>query len=229
MITDSGQAGGMTENNESLLRPVAPDGDWRGNAIIGGRLEDDSVLAMGYLEAAEILVAHWKAGHRNDLLVVPILNLYRHGIELALKDEIREAAARLRADGVTDLDLTPEAVDERLARTHSIGELVDELNLDLRLLRLGPNNQLPDDALEVLNSLHLLDKTGQALRYSTVKTGDKKSKKLVRARPKETQFDLPGTAETLYDAGTLILHGVSGVLGDYAEYQAYLRQEADQG
>src|SRR5262249_26445836 len=69
--------------------------------------------------------------------------LYRHGIELALKDEIREAAARLRADGVTDLDLTPEAVDERLARSHSIGELVDELNLDLGRLRLGPNKRHP--------------------------------------------------------------------------------------
>jgi hypothetical protein len=71
-----------------------------------------------------------------------------------------------------------------------------------------------------------LDKTGQALRYSTVKAGDKKNKKLVPAGPKEMQFDLPGTAETLDDAGTLILHGVSGVLGAYAEYQAYLREEA---
>jgi hypothetical protein len=50
----------------------------------------------------------------------------------------------------------------------------------------------------------------------------------VRARPRERQFDPPGTAETLYDAGTLILHGASGVFGAYAEYQAYLRQEADQ-
>jgi hypothetical protein len=205
----------VTENNESLLRPVASDGDWRGNAYIGGPLEDDSGLAMGYLKAAEILVAYWKAGHRNDLLVVPILSLYRHGIELALKDAIREAAARLRDAGVSDPGLTREAVDERLAGTHSIGELVNELNLYLGRLRLGPENQLPDYALEVLNSLHLLDKTGQAFRYSIVKSGGKKNKKLVPARPKETQFDLLGTAETLYDAGTLILHGVSGVLGTY--------------
>jgi hypothetical protein len=131
-------------------------------------------------------------GHRNDMLVVLILNLYRHGMALALKDEIREAAARLRADGVTDLDLTPEAVDERLARTHSIGELVDELNLDFGRLRLGPDNQLPDDALKVLNSLQLLDKTGQALRYSTVKSGDKRTRSWCGPGPRRGSSICPG-------------------------------------
>ncbi len=30
---------------------------------------------------------------RNDAIVIPIIGNYRHGIELALKDEIRDAAA----------------------------------------------------------------------------------------------------------------------------------------
>jgi hypothetical protein len=216
----------MTDPNpkKSLLQPVAEGGDWRNTAFIGGRLENDGVLAMGCLDAANILVDHWKAGHRNDLLVLPILNLFRHGIELGLKDQVREAAARVRADGITEPDLTPEAVDRRLLTTHSIGKLVAELNTCLGRLQLGRNDRLPDEAVEALESLHLLDEQGQALRYSTVKIGRGKSSKLVRARPEQQKFDLPEVATMLYDAGTLILYGVSGVLGDYADYQADMRQ-----
>jgi hypothetical protein len=48
-------------------------------------------------------VERWKAGRRNDAIVIPIIYNYRHGIELALKAGIREAAACLRGDGVADL------------------------------------------------------------------------------------------------------------------------------
>jgi len=165
----------MTDDDtSSLLQPVPLGGDWRNTAIIGGRGENDSVLAMGFLEAAGILVDHWKARRPNDLLALPILALYRHAIELGLKDGIRAAAACLRADGAGESDLQPEAVENRLSGTHSVGKLVAELNTCLSRLELGPDNQLPADTIEVLNSLHLLDQSGQTFRYSTVKTGSGK-------------------------------------------------------
>lgn len=221
---DVGHSGRVNSDN-SLLQPVPEGGDWRNTAIIGGHGEDDGALAMGFLAAAEIVVARWKSGRRNDLLALPILSLYRHGIELALKDGIREAAARLRADGVSDPDLLPEALNDRLSRTHSIGDLVKRLDTYLGRLQLGPDNQLPADTVEVLNSLHLLDEKGQTFRYSTVKTGSGKNWKLVPARPDQQHFDLVTLAATLNDVGTLVLHGVSGVLGAYAEYQAEMRRE----
>ncbi|WP_149264390.1 hypothetical protein [Actinomadura sp. K4S16] len=213
----------MTSKDEPLLRPVAEDGDWRNTAIIG-YLEDDGALAAGYLDAAQVLIDHWNAHRPADHLVLPALNLLRHGIELALKHQIREAADRVRSDGITEPDLTPEAVEGRLSITHSISSLVTELNTYLARLHLGTNDKLPDDTMEVLESLHLLDEKGQALRYSTVKTGRGKNSKLVPARPEQQAFDFPAVAATLHNAGTLVLYGVSGVLDEYEEYQRDMRR-----
>jgi hypothetical protein len=141
------------------------------------------------------------------------------------KDGIRAAAACLRADGAGESDLQPEAVENRLSGTHSIGKLVAELNTCLSRLELGPDNQLPADTIEVLNSLHLLDQSGQTFRYSTVKTGSGKHRKLLRARPDQHHFDLGAVAATLQDAASLVLHGVSGVLEQCAEWQAEMLHE----
>jgi hypothetical protein len=64
-------------------------------------------------------------------------------------------------------------------------------------------------------ALHLLDETGQTLRYATVREKGKR----VAARPDEKQFDLLTAAAALHDVGTLVLYGVSGVLDDYGTYQ----------
>jgi len=208
-----------------LLRPVQSGADWRDTAIIGGPLEDDGVLADGFIHAADILVKHWKRSRPNDALVLPILANYRHSIELALKDGIRGAATCVRRDGHNDPELCPDVMNNQLSRTHSIGRLVEILNSLLGLLDLGADNQLPADTREVLDSLHLLDDSGQSLRYSTVKTGKGKSKKLERARADQQNFDLVRVASTLHEAATLLLHGVTGVLGQYEEWQAEMRQE----
>ena len=59
-------------------------------------------------------VERWKAGHRNDAVVIPIIFNYRHGIELALKEEIREDAAGLHRDGVTGPEVQADEVDQWL-------------------------------------------------------------------------------------------------------------------
>jgi hypothetical protein len=218
---DVGQAGGVT--GTPLLQPVPPGGDWRNTVIIGGASEDDSILAQGFLDAADILVEHWKNHRPDDTLVLPILNNYRHGIELGLKVAIRDAAARLREDGAADTDLQPSALDDELSRTHSIGDLVRKLNACLGRLQLGPDSQLPADTMDVLESLHALDESGQALRYSTIKTGRGNARRLVPARAAEQQFDLESVAAALSDAGTLVADGISGVLEQYAESQQAMR------
>jgi len=152
----------MTDDDaSSLLQPVPPGGDWRKTAIIGGRGENDSVLAMGFLEAADILVDHWKARRPNDMLALPILALYRHAIELGLKVGIRGAAGCLRAGGAGEPDLQYAAVENRLSGTHSIGKLVAELNTCLGRLELGPDNQLPADTIEVLTSPQISVSAGE--------------------------------------------------------------------
>lgn len=211
----------MTEEKGNLLlQPVPVGGDWQGNAIIGGSREDDGAMAAGFLEAGDILVEHWKSRGPNDLLALPIFANYRHGIELALKDAIRDAAACVWRDGVLDPRLHPDELDRRLAGTHAIGALVDELNGCLGRLQVGSENQqLDPDTLEVLDSLHALDEKGQAFRYSTVKTGKGKHVKLVQARPDHQHVDLVTTATALHDACVLVLYGVTGLLDEYREYQ----------
>jgi hypothetical protein len=210
----------VTPGIDSLLPADADDGDWRNTAIIGGPWESDGSLAFGFFELADAAVERWKAGHRNDAIVIPIIYNYRHGIELALKEEIREAATCLRHDGVTGPDVQDDEVDQWLSGIHSIEQLVNRLTKLLGQLKLGPGQQLPAETLDVLRKLHVLDQNGQAFRYSAVKTGPHGQRILERVRPGQQQFDLVAVAEALRDAGTMVLDGVSGVLGAYSDYQA---------
>jgi len=165
-------------------------------------------------------VERWKAGHRNDAVVVPIIYNYRHGIELALKAEIREAAVCRRRDGAAGPDLQTDKLDEWLSRTHSIEQLVDRLTELLSQLPLGPDQQVPTETLAVLGKLHVLDRSGQAFRYSALKAGPKNARVLEPVRPGQEHFDLVAVAEALHDAGTILLYGVSAVLEIYSDYQA---------
>jgi len=146
----------VTPGIDSLLSADADDGDWRSPAIIGGPWESDGSLALGFFKLADIAVEWWKAGHRNDALVIPIIYSYRHGIELALKEEIREAAACLRRDGVAGPDAQADEVDQWLSGIHSIEQLVNRLTKLLGQLKLGPGQQLPAETLDVLRKLHVL-------------------------------------------------------------------------
>ena len=202
-------------------------GNGRNMAIIGGPWESDSTLAMGFFDIADTAVERWKAGHRNDGIVIPIIYNYRHGIELALKDKIREAAACLREDGATDRDVQVAEVDKWVSVTHSIEQLVNRLTRLLGRLPLGPDQQLPAETLEVLKKLHVLDHHGEAFCYSAMKTGSGDARVLERVRPGQQRFDIVAVADALREAGTMVLHGVSGVLDSYAEYQAEMRSYAD--
>lgn len=218
----------MTSNQtKPLLTPTVGGGWWRDTAIIGGGREDDGALAAGYLEAARAVVEHWEKHRPNDQLVVPILALYRHGIELALKDGIRTAAACARRDGVAGPDLAAAKLDEDLAKTHSLGRLVQKLTELLDLLKLGEEQKLPADTLAVLQSLHVLDESGQTFRYATVKVGSGKARTFVTARPDQVHFDLPTVASRLDEVAAILLHGLSGVLEAYQEFQDEMREYAD--
>ncbi len=210
----------MTPSIDSLVSSGANGGDWRSTAVIGGPWESDSSLAFGFFELADAAVERWKAGHRNDTIVIPIIYNYRHGIELALKEGIREAAACLRRDGVAGPDVQADEVDQWMSATHSIEQLVNRLTKLLGQLQLGPGQQLPAETLTVLRKLHLLDHHGQAFRYSAVKTGSRHPRVLERVRPGQQHFDIVAVAEALREAGTMVLYGVSGVLDDYSSNQA---------
>jgi hypothetical protein len=161
----------VTSHQKPLLAPVSAGGSWRDTAIMGGSRENDGALGAGYVEAAHFLAERWKSHRPNDRLAVPILGIYRHGIEPVLKDGIRTAAEFARRDGDEDPALGPARPDEKPATTHSIGALAEKLTALLGRLGMGPGQELPADTLEVLQSLHVLDESGQTFRYAAVKAG----------------------------------------------------------
>ncbi|MBD2629350.1 hypothetical protein [Trichormus variabilis] len=85
-----------SQNNEfpPLFLPV--DTDWINNArIVNGHYRSEFYI-LGYKQAADILVNHvLSTGYDQDTLVYPIVFLYRHDLELLVKNIIENGAKYL--------------------------------------------------------------------------------------------------------------------------------------
>lgn len=216
-----GHAGQVTSGIDSLASSAAVGLDLGNTAFAGGPWETDAALAQGFFDVADAAVEHWRAEHRDDAMAIPIIFNYRHGIELALKAEIREAARCLRRDSDDDPAIQPSEIDRQLSAIHSIGRLADRLMELLGRLKLGPDQQVPAGTLDVLRKLHVLDETGQAFRYSAVKAGagPRRQRVLQQVRPGQEHFDIVAVANALRRTGTMLLYGVDGVLDAYSSWQ----------
>lgn len=127
--------------------------------------------ANAFKTAAEMLIDQHlgQTTFNNDSLVFPVLTLYRHGIELVLKDLIRLGLA----EGVYD-DTDRAAI---LGKHYDAGELSQDAVLTKhRLLPLWchalklitsvePGDELAGVAAELITQLHEVDEDGQTLRY----------------------------------------------------------------
>ncbi|MER6149346.1 hypothetical protein ABZ669_30630 [Streptomyces hirsutus] len=211
----------MDDPNDLTRLPLRRS-EWDSIAVLGGAEEDDLDLALGYLEAGAILASHWIRTGANDALPVPIYYQYRHAIELALKWNLRLAAACLRRDGVS---VPPEELDSFLTTSHAIAHLADRLNQYLGRLMPPPNDRIDPATQDTLDWLHQLDEKGQTFRYSTVKGG--KGQGLVRARPNQQRVDFDADVRRLHDAAWMLYAGCSGVLDAHAENQAEYYAECD--
>lgn len=207
------------EDGSSLLRTASQATDWWDLAVFGGAGEDDNHLAAGYRALANAGMAQWQqAPRRNraqDWIIVPILNAYRHSIELALKSGIRDAAACVRMSELEEPEGSPDAVERRLSTTHSLKDLAEWLRGLLGRLKLDQAGAVG----EVLGALHEMDTTGQTFRYSSVKEGRGAGLKFIPARPDELAVDFPATAAALDETAALLIDGLSLMLEYYAETQ----------
>ena len=163
----------------------AEDGRWLHNIVIDRFHESDGVLAAGYQRAAELVVAAWVDGETDDSLFTPLVLLYRHAIELELKEAIRAATSLAEARGERP-EFSFEEIDSRLASPKSGGgHDLTLLNSRLAtLLELVSCESLDDDVQAVLGELAQLDPTGETFRYSKVKGPGKANgpyRKMVRA------------------------------------------------
>lgn len=65
---------------------LASDSDWHNNACLNYMPDHGTAYTEGYRRAADILIKHIdESGRDQDFLVYPVLYLYRHHIELLIK------------------------------------------------------------------------------------------------------------------------------------------------
>jgi hypothetical protein len=202
---------------------VSPGGRRRHNAVLG-LFEDDAGLGYGFVSAGNALVEHWVEHGPNDAHLMPMITLYRHGLELHLKDCVRSAAACVRRDGDADPKLVRAEVDTWLSHTagHSLQSLSQRLDELLQKLNV---EQLPADTHTVLMSIHALDPRGDTFRYA--RTWDKQKGKYVpAARPGGTHIDVVSMGKHFDSVASLLGGGVASVLEQYAEYQREMEHDA---
>ena len=201
---------------------VRPDTPWPSVAILG-YMEDDSTLAMGFASAADLIVDDWERGARDDSMAVPMMYLYRHAMELALKQSVRDVATRLRAAKDADPNIVSEKVDQRLASRelgHSLAALAGELQ---RLLARLNIQTLPDEVMATLDALHKSDATGEAFRYSL----HRESGGFAQTRPEQLRVDIVALRARLRESFGIIVYGLSGVLEAHDDYRAELLSYAE--
>lgn len=124
-------------------------------------------VALSYEGAATRLAASYSGKPDDDLILMPLLFLWRQAIELTLKATIRELCALRRKQGDSDPGLLPEKVDHKLRKKirHSISELTIELG---QQLQAAGADALPEDVLDTLDFFAEIDNAGTGFRYANV-------------------------------------------------------------
>jgi hypothetical protein len=118
------------------------------------------------LAADMILDAHLAAkGSHNDILLFPVLYLYRHCVELKLKDLLLLGIRTRFFDEAAADKIIDE--DEGIIGQHRLCALWNKVR-DF-LAHSYPNDTQLKVAESMINELHEIDKDGQTLRYDRVK------------------------------------------------------------
>lgn len=166
----------------------------------------DSRLSYEFAASARRLAGTHVGQPVDDELLLPMMYLYRHAIELALKEAIQLAAYIRRSGGDEDTFLSSDTVTSRLKKRHrhSIGALVNELNLHLEKLELP---RLPADTNRVLQYLAAADSSGESFRYTGTLAGSGEN------------IDLPSLATAL-DETYAMTSAATDVLENYEETQS---------
>jgi hypothetical protein len=142
--------------------------DWKNNACL--RQGDGYAYREGYLRGAQLLVRHVAETERDqDFLVYPIVFLYRHYIELTLKEIIAR---------------TPYLIERDLSeaeKKHLTGHRLDLLWSDFKPLsgditKAGGWVDLPIEDIngidDYIRQISEIDPDSQRLRYSHLKKGE---------------------------------------------------------
>jgi hypothetical protein len=151
---------------EKLFRGDLPD--WRNNACL--RQGDDYAYRAGYLRGAQVLVETVdESGIDQDFLVYPIVFLYRHHVELALKSIIR------RAPYLIERELT--SIEKKHLDDHRLDFLWEDFKpISSAISKAAGWDELPSEDVkgidDCIRQISEVDPKSYSLRYAHSKKGD---------------------------------------------------------
>jgi hypothetical protein len=200
----------------SPLDPTSPEYP----TVIGGEHETPERIAWQFLEAADQLAAAWRAERERGgelPIALPILQTYRHAIELLLKAGCFEIARlqRFTLKMGYGKATEPNDLESVLGNMHGIGEIIELLNNLMDGLDVDKeSSKLPDEVQETLVFLHDADERGQAFRYGTQRIS-RRPPVWSPVRPNETAIHLDSAITRLHDAAQMLVDGLGGYLDAY--------------
>ena len=152
----------MSEDIRKIEPVFCADGDWQANACLNWSHDPIELYAIGFKEAGDRIVEYVLTKARDqDVLIYPIAFLYRHYIELRLKEIIREGRILLE-----------EGND--FPKHHKIWDLW--CTAKKIAIKAFENEDVPPDlkyAEHVINEFSRIDPESFSFRYPTTKQGDK--------------------------------------------------------
>jgi hypothetical protein len=166
MTDKSGAAMGPSLSPRKEDGLFGPGEEMQTNACIA-KWEADWIYSNGFrLAALHLANQVCESGQEQDMLIYPIVYLYRHHVELVLKVIIR-SASRL-------LDRKPSEREAKVLGQHSLVDLWQAARPLLNpVCARASNPTFPDEDLEGVDSyirqIHEHDPDGQRFRYATRK------------------------------------------------------------
>jgi len=184
---------------------------WRKSLPFG--LHEELYLAEKFKDAGDHVIEHLKTGQVRrppDGMFMPIAYLYRHSLELTLKHLIRLGIeAQL-------IEKSP-IIDNHLGR-HGLGDLWLHVRAAINARWPDSKNKCRDNTEALINDFHVVDRSGQNLRYAW----DKEYYPTTQEFP--DSIDLV-EFKRAYEEVFNYLSGCSAVFDEIIEYIAEMRNE----
>jgi len=184
-------------NNDDKLITTAED--WWNNACINTYHNGWSVYALGYKDAADILVKFVETKKiKQDTLVYPIIFLYRQYLELAIKDLICQAHNLLDIRG-------------QFPKSHNINELWRLCDILLEKISPGDSRDSRKEISRLIREFSNVDPISTAFRYPEDKDGNP-------SLPNLKLINLRNVRDVIAKID-VIIGGACHIIDDYLSYR----------
>jgi hypothetical protein len=183
------------------------------------------MVSLAFMRAAELLADAWRSAQgtrqaQDFEIALPIIQTYRHAIELILKARCFEVAKLVTLGSSMGYghDTVPPDLENKLGHTHAIADVIDILNALMDGLDVHDDSRdLPAEVSQTLDYLQAVDARGTAFRYATEQVKGVKPPQWQQVRPNDTLIYLDSAITRLRDAAELLAYGLSGYLGAYED------------